>query len=138
MKKFLSVVLSVSMLAVLFSACDSNTGGISDPTPSPSAAASASPSPSASPEASPSASPDVTKAPKAALEEEKPMTAAEAKGDKDAIQNDLDSIQELIDEELYDDAMETIKTLLTKDLTDEQKNKVMEYKQLVQAKLGQQ
>lgn len=137
MKKFMSIALSVSMTAVLFSACDSNTGG-EDPTPAPTATAAATATPAPSPSATPEATAVPSKAKATLEEEEKPMTAAEAAGDVEAIQNDLDSLQELIDEELYDDAMMTINSLLTKDLTDEQKNKVMEYKQLVQAKMGQQ
>ena len=43
-----------------------------------------------------------------------------------------------MDEGLYDDALMSVKALLTKDLTDEQKNEVMELKQLIEAKLGSQ
>ncbi|MEG2670510.1 MAG: hypothetical protein RR957_08575, partial [Oscillospiraceae bacterium] len=58
----------------------------------------------------------------------------------DNIQTDITpkDIKELIKDELYDDANMAIKAILTKDLSDEQKNEVMELKQQVNAKLGKQ
>ncbi len=65
------------------------------------------------------------------------MTAEEAAADEEAIANELADITALINDGLYDDALMSINALLTKNLTDEQKNQVMELKAIVDSKLGQ-
>ena len=60
------------------------------------------------------------------------MTAEEAAADTVSIEADLNSIRELIDEELYDDALMTINSLLTKDLSDEQRSQVEALKEEVE------
>ena len=60
-------------------------------------------------------------------EEPERMTA-----DTVSIEADLNSIRELIDEELYDDALMTINSLLTKDLSDEQRSQVEALKEEVE------
>ena len=65
-------------------------------------------------------------------EEPERMTAEEAAADTVSIEADLNSIRELIDEELYDDALMTINSLLTKDLSDEQRSQVEGLKEEVE------
>lgn len=65
-------------------------------------------------------------------EEPERMTAEEAAADTVSIEADLNSIRELIDEELYDDALMTINSLLTKDLSDEQRSQVEALKEEVE------
>lgn len=65
-------------------------------------------------------------------EEPERMTAEEAAADTVSIEADLSSIRELIDEELYDDALMTINSLLTKDLSDEQRSQVEALKEEVE------
>ena len=65
-------------------------------------------------------------------EEPERMTAEEAAADTVSIEADLSSIRELIDEELYDDALMTINSLLTKDLSDEQRSQVESLKEEVE------
>lgn len=77
------------------------------------------------PSASPSSSPTPT-----------PQTAEEAANDTTAISNEIESIQELIDEELYDDALMQIRALLTKNLSDADKEKVKEYENIIKEKMN--
>lgn len=77
------------------------------------------------PSASPSSSPTPT-----------PQTAEEAANDTTAISNEIESIQALIDEELYDDALMQIRALLTKNLSDADKEKVNEYEKIIKEKMN--
>ncbi len=77
------------------------------------------------PSASPSSSPTPT-----------PQTAEEAANDTTAISNEIESIQALIDEELYDDALMQIRALLTKNLSDADKEKVNEYEKMIKEKMN--
>lgn len=65
-----------------------------------------------------------------------PQTAEEAANDISAITAEIASLDELISEELYDDALMQIRALLTKNLSDSDKEKVLDYQKLVEEKLG--
>ena len=70
--------------------------------------------------------------------EEQPelQTAEEAANDQVTIQNELDSIEALIAEGLYDDAEMQARALLTKNLTDADKALIQEYYARLQSYLG--
>lgn len=77
---------------------------------------------------------DVT--PEETEEEPELQTAEEAANDKVTIQNELDSIEALIAEGLYDDAEMQARALLTKNLTDADKALIQEYYARLQSYLG--
>lgn len=65
-----------------------------------------------------------------------PQTAEEAANDTTAIANEIASIQELIDEELYDDALMQIRALSTKNLSAADQKIVEEYQALIEEKMS--
>lgn len=69
-------------------------------------------------------------------EEPELQTAEEAANDQVTIQNELDSIEALIAEGLYDDAEMQARALLTKNLTDADKALIQEYYARLQSYLG--
>ncbi len=77
---------------------------------------------------------DVT--PEETEEEPELQTAEEAANDQVTIQNELDSIEALIAEGLYDDAEMQARALLTKNLTDADKALIQEYYARLQSYLG--
>ena len=64
------------------------------------------------------------------------QTAEEAANDQVTIQNEIDSIKALVEEGLYDDAMMQARALLTKNLTDADKDLIQQYMDQIQSKLG--
>lgn len=66
-----------------------------------------------------------------------PQTAEEAVNDVTAITNEIESLAELIANGNYDDAMMQIRALLTKNLTDEQKKMLEDYKAEIEKVKGQ-
>ncbi|MEG1880532.1 MAG: hypothetical protein RR145_04340 [Oscillospiraceae bacterium] len=144
MKKTIGIIAITSALVLTLCACD-NVAEQSGVSPSPSVKPTATVAPSATATASPSSSPSPSASAKTSVSESpKPSESPKAKNSK-AIEDDskaraaeIKDIKELIKDELYDDANMAIKAILTKDLSDEQKNEVMELKQQVNAKLGKQ
>lgn len=66
----------------------------------------------------------------------KPQTAEEAANDAGAIANEIASLEQLIAEGNFDDAMMQIRALLTKNLTEAQKEVVESYRKLVEDKMS--
>ena len=64
------------------------------------------------------------------------QTADEAANDQVTIQNEIDSIKGLIAEGLYDDAMMQARALMTKNLTDADKELIQQYMDQLESQLG--
>ena len=64
------------------------------------------------------------------------QTADEAANDQVTIQNEIDSIKGLIAEGLYDDAMMQARALMTKNLTDADKELIRQYMDQLESQLG--
>lgn len=66
----------------------------------------------------------------------KPQTAEEAANDIEAIENEIASLEELIADGNFDDALMQIRALLTKNLSDAQKEVIETYKTQIEDKMG--
>ena len=64
------------------------------------------------------------------------MTADDAANDQVTIQNEIDSIKGLIEEGLYDDAAMQARALLTKNLTDADRELIRQYMDQLESYLG--
>lgn len=129
----LAAVLAVSMLA----SCGggSKTARNSDETKQTTAA-------TEKPEAEPTAAPTEqtvegsTEQGGGATVDPELQTADEAANDQVTIQNEIDSIKGLIDEGLYDDALMQARALMTKNLTDADKELIQQYIDQLSSYLG--
>lgn len=65
-----------------------------------------------------------------------PQTAEEAANDIEAIENEIASLEELIADGNFDDALMQIRALLTKNLSDAQKEVIETYKTQIEDKMG--
>ncbi len=128
MKKKTKKILAVAAVATaigLLAACGNANKKAVETTPKPTEK----PEPTSTP-ASATAAPEESQneaAGDAQEDERVPQTAEEAANDQVTIQNEIDSIQGLIDEELYDDALMQARALLTKNLTQADKEIVNGY-----------
>lgn len=123
---FLIGIISVSMLASCGGTKQASTSSPS-PIPSPTEAVVQTEEPMAkADEKSPDLTPTIT-----------PQSAEEAANDVSAITNEIESLTELIADGNYDDAMMQIKALMTKNLTDEQKQTLEDLKTQIEDKMGQ-
>lgn len=123
---FLIGIISVSMLASCGGTKQASTSSPS-PIPSPTEAVVQTEEPMAkADEKSPDLTPTIT-----------PQSAEEAANDVSTITNEIESLTELIADGNYDDAMMQIKALMTKNLTDEQKQTLEDLKTQIEDKMGQ-
>lgn len=137
MKKFITAALAAVLAVSLLAACGASEKArtaAEDKKPAATEKAKPTPSPSAAPSEAPSAKPDsVSDGSEAARSLQ---TAEEAANDQVTIQNEIDSIKGLLDEGLYDDALMQINALLTKNLTDADKELIDRYKQQISEYMG--
>ncbi len=136
MKKLLITALAAVMAVSMLAACGggSKNARNADETKA-SSAAEATEEPTAEPTAAPTAQPDDQQAAVATVMPEL-QTADEAANDQVTIQNEIDSIQGLIAEGLYDDAMMQARALMTKNLTDADKELIQQYMDQLESQLG--
>ncbi len=135
MKKFLTAALAAMLAVSLLAACgasDKDRNAAEDKKPAAAEKATSAPSPTAAPSETPAADPESD----GAAETRALQTAEEAANDQVTIQNEIDSIKGLLDEGLYDDALMQINALLTKNLTDAEKELLNQYKQKINEYTG--
>ena len=137
MKKFLAAVLAAALAVSMLAACGSSDkarNAAEDEKPAAAEKAKSTPSPTAAPSKAPSAKPESGSDGSEATRSL--QTAEEAANDQVTIQNEIDSIKGLLDEGLYDDALMQINALLTKNLTDADKELIDQYKQQISEYMG--
>lgn len=135
MKKFLTAALAAVLVVSLLAACgssDKNRNAAEDEKPAATEKAKSTPSPTATnaPTADPESGSNGAEATRSL------QTAEEAANDQVTIQNEIDSIKGLLDEGLYDDALMQINALLTKNLTDADKELLDQYRQRIDEYMG--
>lgn len=135
MKKLLIMALTAALAMSVLASCGNSSKNRSasedEATPAPTATV----APTAEPTEEPAAAAQRS-APDEGENSDNLMTADDAANDQVTIQNEIDSIKGLIEEGLYDDAAMQARALLTKNLTDADKELIRQYMDQLESYLG--